>query len=153
MAFQTFNQEILTDLIAHELRPYDGYSRRVVQVAATAPMPMGTVVFRAINRVNQNAPYSVVTPANAATALVAANELAVVFGDKFGAKLVVENEDSGNTAAVSFVRGEIFLKDHLLMDACGITDRTSAEYLALKAILETQGVLIEKTLGHVPAGL
>jgi len=154
MALQTFKQDILTDLVAHEDSPYDGYARRVVNVTlgANAIVKMGTVVFRTAS-IDQTLPYAPVTPANAATALVDGNELAVVFGDKFGAKTEFTNVTAGNAPCVSFVRGEVQLKDHLLMDNCGITSRTSAEYKALKGILELQGVIIETTLGHVPAGL
>lgn len=153
MPLQTFRQDYLSDLVAHEMAPYDGYARRVVNVTLTDAIPMGTVVFRTINAVNQNAPYAPVTPANAATALVAANELAVVFGDKWKAMLTIEPEATGDTPCVSFVRDEVQLKDHLLMQSLNITDRTSATYLALKALLERQGIILEKTLDQVPFGV
>lgn len=155
MALTNFEQQFLNDLLAHEMAPYDGYARRVVNVtlAAGTSIPMGTVVFRAKNVADQTLPYAPVTPANAATALVEENELAVVFGDKWKAQLTIEAEATGDTPCVSFVRDEVQLKDHRLMASCGITDRDSAEYKALKGILESQGVIIEKTLSQVPFGL
>lgn len=153
MAFQNFYQDLLSDLVAHEPRPYDGYARRVINVTTTTDLKHGTVVYRPINRVDQTAPYAPVTPANATAALVEDNELAVVFGDKLKSRELIPASTTGDTPMVAFVRGEVFLKDYLLMENSGITDRASAEYKALKAILETQGVLIETTLAHVPAGL
>jgi hypothetical protein len=156
MALQTFKQDILSDLIAHEAAPYDGYSRRVINVTLTnnQVVPMGTVVFRTISSgaVDQTAAYTVMTSANATASLVATNELAVVFGDKWKAQTSFTATASAATPCVSIVRGEIQLKDHLLMSSLGITSRASAEYKALKAMLEKQGVIIEKTLDEVPFG-
>jgi len=154
MPLQTFSQDYLTDLLAHEIAPYDGYSRRVVNVTLTAgsTIPMGTVVFRAIDKTDQTAPYAPVTAANAATALVDTNEFAVVFGDKWKAMPVITAEATGDTPCVSFVRGEVQLKDHLIMESLEITDRDSDEYKALKGLLEAQGIIIEKTLDQVPFG-
>jgi len=155
MALTTFKQDILSDLVAHEMAPYDGYARRVVNVtlAENTSIPMGTVVFRATNAVSQTAAYAPVTTANATTALVAGNEFAVVFGDRWKAQVEIEADASGTTPCVAFVRDEVQLKDHLLMANLGITDRTSATYLALKALLERQGIIIEKTLNSVPFSL
>lgn len=153
MALTTFSQDYLTDLLAHEIAPYDGYSRRVVNVTLSAPIKMGTVVFRAANPVDQTAPYAPVTAANATTALVDDNEFAVVFGDKWKAMTEIANATSGATPCVAFVRGEVQLKDKLIMESINVTDRTTATYKALKGLLERQGIIIEKTLPLVPAGV
>lgn len=146
MALININEQILSDLVVHEQDPSVGYARRVVNVAgAGADLPMGTVVFRTIasGAVDQGAAYAPVgTPA---TDLVATNELAVVFGDKYGFNPVVTTAAVGNTAAVSYVRGEVILKDELLLSVNEIT-RDSAAHKALKAMLEKQGIIIETTL-------
>lgn len=156
MAFVKFpNQDILTDLVAHwGSNPYDSYTHRVLNVTTTEDLPMGTVVFRVKDEVDQDAPYAPVTPANAATALVAGNELGVVWGDKWKAQILVEADESGTTKCMCFTRGDIQLKDQLLMKTTGIEDRDSAEYKALKALLENQdGIIVVRTLDLVPYGV
>jgi hypothetical protein len=144
MPLISITQPILSDLVLHEQEPALGYARRVVNVTTTVAMPMGTVVFRVKDPVDQTSPYAPLTAPT--TQLVAANEFAVVFGDKFGMKEVVEPAAAGDTPAVTFIRGEVQLKDQLLLSVNAIT-RDSAEHLALKALLEAQGVIIETTLG------
>lgn len=146
MPLIAITQNMLSNLVFKEMEPADGYARRVVNVTSTADMPMGTVVFRSLasGAVDQDAPFAPVAQGGAE--LVAANEFAVVFGDKFGVKDVVEGAATGTVAAVSFVRDEVQLKDDLLLSVNGIT-RGSAAHKALKALLEKQGIIIETTLG------
>lgn len=147
MALININQKMLSDLVFHEIDPSVGYARRVVNVAgAGAALPMGKLVFRTVASgvVDQAAPFAPVTAPT--TQLVAANEVAVVFGDKYGCKDTFTTAGTGNTPAVAFVRGEVQLKDDLLLSQNAIT-RGSADHKALKAILERQGIIIETTLG------
>lgn len=147
MALIDINQKMLSDLVFHEIDPSVGYARRVVNVTgAGAAMPMGKLVFRTVasGAVDQAAAFAPVTTPT--TQLVSTNELAVVFGDKFGCKDTFVTAETGQTAAVAFVRGEVQLKDDLLLSQNSIT-RGSADHKALKAILERQGIIIETTLG------
>lgn len=147
MALITIEQKMLSDLVFHEQDPSVGSARRVVNVTgAGAALPMGSLVFRTIasGAVDQAAAYAPVTAPT--TQIVATNELAVVFGDKYGCKETFTTAGSGTTAAVAFVRGEVQLKDDLLLSENTIT-RGSADHKALKAILERQGIIIETTLG------
>lgn len=143
-------QNMLSNLVFHEIDPSVGYARRVIVISDNdKEIPMGTVVWRtkASGAVNQDAPFAVVS--DAAAQLVADNELAVVFGDKYGCKDVFTTGAAAAAPhkAVAFVRGEVQLKDYLLMEALEIDDRGSDAYKALKAILESQGIIIERTLG------
>lgn len=156
MAFQNFlEQDLLSDLVAHwATHPYDSYTHRVLNVTTTVALPMGTVVFRAVDPVDQDAPYAPVTAANAATAFVDGNEFGIVWGDKWKAQTLVEADASGTTKCMSFTKGDIQLKDALIMKQTGITSRTSAEYKAMKALFENQqGMILVPTLSTVPYGL
>lgn len=148
MPLIAINTQMLSDLVFHELDPSVGYARRVVNVTATGGtvIPLGRVVFRTIasGAVDQAAPYALLTTPG--TQLVATNEFAVVFGDKFSYNPAVVADADGTTACVSYVRDEVFLKDDLLLSANSIT-RGSADHLALKALLEKQGIMVETTLG------
>jgi len=148
MAFQEIKTGALSDLVFHEVDPASGYARRVVEISDTdTEIPMGTVVFRSASAA-AGAPFAVAEVGDLHEDGVAADvELAVVFGDRYGCKGVFTTGASGNTGAVAFVRGEVQLKDYLIMEALGITDRGSDDYLALKEILERQGVIIERTMG------
>jgi hypothetical protein len=148
MPLINISTQMLSDLVFHEIDPSVGYARRVVNVTIAAPatIPLGRVVFRTIasGALDQNAPYAPLTTPG--TQLVATNEFAVVFGDKFSYNPLVTADADGTTACVSYVRDEVQLKDDLLLSANGIT-RGSANHLALKALLEKQGIIIETTLG------
>lgn len=141
-------QDMLSELVFHEIDPSVGYARRVVNISDNeTTIPMGTVVFRtkASGQLDQGAPFAVAETDD----LVATNEFAVVFGDAYGCKGVFTTGAAADAPhkAVAYVRGEVQLKDRLLMAALEIEDRDSAEYKALKALLEAQGIIIERTLG------
>lgn len=140
--------DALSNLVFHEIDPSVGYARRVINLSGNnVEIPMGTVVFREATT-DQDAPYAVATSADLLDGDEPADiDLAVVFGDAYGCKGVFTTAAAGTTKAVSFVRGEVFLKDYLLMDALKITDRTTPAYKALKSLLEEQGVIIENTIG------
>lgn len=146
MALININEQILSDLVVHEQDPSVGYARRVVNVTGGgAEMPMGRIVFRTIasGAVDQAAAFAPVT--TPATQLVSTNEFAVVFGDGYGFKPTFTSAAVGDTKAVAYVRGEVILKDELLLSVNTIT-RDSADHKALKALLEKQGIIIETTL-------
>lgn len=143
MPFIEINQPVLSDLVVHEADPKTGYARRVVNVNTTTAMPQGTIVFRAKNK-DQTAPFAVL--ATPSTELIEDNEFAVVFGDKFSHNVVVQPAPAGVTPAVSFVRGEVQLKDAPLLKVNNIT-RDSAEHKAMLGLLENQGIIVLKTLG------
>lgn len=141
----------LSDLVFHEIDPSVGYARRVINLADNdVEIPMGTVVFREATA-SQEAPYAVAD----AEDLVDGDEgtdpadvdLAVVFGDQYGCKGVFTTAATGQTKAVAYVRGEVMLKDYLLMESLGIDDRGDPSYQALKSLLEKQGIIIENTIG------
>ena len=147
MALININEQILSDLVVHEQDPSVGYARRVVNVAgAAATLKLGSVVFRTIasGAVDQSAAYAPLAP-HPAELKLATNEVAVVFGDGYGFKTSFDTATVGNTKAVAFTRGEVILKDELLLSANSLT-RDSAAHKALKALLEKQGIIIETTL-------
>ena len=144
MAFTSVNDDMLSALVVHEQDPSVGYARRtiVVQSSDTVPVTMGTVVFR-VKNVDTNEPYA---PLTSNTALVATNEFAVVFGDKQGCKAAwIAGASDTAVNSVAFVRGDVILKDELILDATGF-DRDSADHRKLKQLLENQGIVIEKTI-------
>jgi|SRR5690606_31733945 len=146
MALINIERDMLSDLVVHEIDPSVGYARRVIALSDTATaFPMGTVVKRTIasGQLDQGAQFAKAAVGD----LVATNEFAVVFGDAFGCKETFTTSGNAGDKAVAFVRGEVILKDELLMKSLSITDRTSADYKALKALLEKQGIIIETTLG------
>lgn len=135
----------LSDLVVHEVDPSAGYARRVVALSDTSTdVPMGTVVYRTISsgQLDQDASYAVVTYGDD-TKLVATNEFAVVFGDAYSAKDTFTTASSGTTDAVAFVRGEVQLKEGKVQAATGASD---AQMKKLKALLEAQGVILQKAV-------
>lgn len=145
MPFTPINRTVLSDLVVHEFDPSVGYARRVITVQSEDPLTMGTVVFRA-KSVNLNAPYA---PIAAASALVATNEFAVVFGDRYGCKeewTVGAADTVPNSVAFVGSGSPLILKDELIKETTGF-DFGDANYLALKQLLENQGIVIERTLG------
>lgn len=146
MALINIEQDILTDLVLKEVDPSAGYARRVVNVTSTADMPMGKLVFRTVasGALDQDAAFAPVTAPT--TQLVATNEFAVVFGDKWKAQSVTAGAATGTVQAVSFVRGEVQLKDALILSVNSIT-RGSADHKAVKALLERQGIIMIETRG------
>jgi hypothetical protein len=137
-------QARLSDLIFDEYIQA-GYTREVINVtppAASAPVTIGTVVFRA-KSLDPAAPYVVIT---ANTALVDTNEFAVVFGDGYGfnPSFVPNAVEAGRTNAVSIQRGPIQLKDYYIKQVHSTL--TAAEIITLKELLKNQGVIVEVTL-------
>lgn len=148
MALIEINRNVLSDLVVNEFDPSVGRARRVINVTTTEDLPMGTLVFREKDGLDLDAPYAPVT--DAATQLVATNELAVVFGDKYSCKEVVEAGEDGVVKAVAFVGFDVILKDKMVLDVNKI-ERDSEEHKALKAILERQDIILAETMNVISA--
>ena len=140
-------QTKLSDLVVHEIDPSVGYARRVVNISTTATdVPMGTIVYRTISSgaLDQGASFAVLSDPE--VQLVATNEFAVQFGDNYGCKTAwIAGASASTVNSVAFVKGDVILKDELILDATGFT-RNSVEHRKLKQLLENQGVIIEQTL-------
>lgn len=145
MAFIDMTVGQLSDLVVHEVDPEVGYARRMITVQKAGDLTMGTLVFRtkAAAESSAAAPYAEAST----TELSSDNEFAVVFGDVYSCKdkwTVGASDTAVNS--VAFVRGEVVLKDKLVMASINVTSRTDADYLKLKRLLENQGIVIEATL-------
>lgn len=148
MALIEINRNVLSDLVVNEFDPSVGRARRVINVTTTKDLPMGTLVFREKDGLDLDAPYTPVT--DAATQLVATNELAVVFGDKYSCKEVVEAGEDGVVKAVAFVGFDVILKDKMVLEVNKI-ERDSEEHKALKALLERQDIILAETMNVISA--
>lgn len=144
----------LSDLVFKEVDPASRYSRESINVtppANSAPVALGTVVFRAKSELNPYAAYAVLSNSNQ---LVDTNEFAVVFGDEYGfAESFVPKTVQTNTFnAVAFIRGQVQLKDYYLrkfaQDANGL-NLSDANFNALKSLLKRQGIVVETTYGDI----
>lgn len=152
MPFTDFPYEArFSDLVFHELDPSVGYARECINVtppAASAPVVMGTVVFRAKTVTDPYAAYAVVS---AAGQLVDTNEFVVVYGDEysFNASFVPKAVQTTTFNAVGFKRGPIQLKEYYIkawaQDADGL-NLTDAQFASMKEVLKRQGVIVEITL-------
>lgn len=140
----------LSDLVFHEVDPGSGYARECINVtppAASAPVLLGTVVFR-VKSLDSRAPYAVLS---AASQLVSTNEFAVVFGDGYGfnPSFVPFAVAAGSFNAVSFKRGMIQLKEYFLKQVtqnpagAALTD---AQFETLRELLKLQDVIVETTV-------
>lgn len=134
-----------SDLVFHELDPCVGYARESVNVtppAASAPVLVGTVVFRA-KSTNPAAAYAVLA---ASGDIALTNEYAVIYGDQYSfnpsfvPNAIVANEFN----AVGFVRGPIQIKDYFVKQVHSAL--TSTQFETLRQVLKAQGIIMEKTL-------
>ena len=142
MALQNLNLNQLSNLVVHEVEPGEGYARRDILVTgAGATLKMGQLVKRTIaaGSLDQTAAYTPVVFTDD-TQLVATNEFAVVFGDKYSAKDSFVTAGSGDTKAVAFVRGEVQLKQGTVKSANA--PATDAQMKKVKALLEKQGIVM-----------
>lgn len=147
----TFAQRF-SDLVVHEIDPSVGYSRRDLNVtppAASAPVPIGTVVHR-VKSSDLTAAWTVLA---GAAALVATNEFAVVYGDhySFNPSFVPRTIATGQYNAVGFVgtAGGLQLKEYFVkqvaQDSAGAA-LTDAQFETLRGLLEAQGIQLLRTL-------
>lgn len=152
MPFVNFPYEArFSDLVFHEMDPSVGYARECVNVtppAASAPIAIGTVAFRAKSVTDPYAAYAVVSDA---AQLVDTNEFVVLYGDEYGfnASYVPKAVQATTFNSVGFKRGPVQLKEHFIkawaQDADGLA-LSDAEFAAMKEVLKRQGVIVELTL-------
>lgn len=138
-------EPLFSDLVFHELDPSVGYARECINVtppAASAPVQLGTVVFRAAG-VDPTAAYAVLVNASD---IVATNEFAVVFGNGFGynANFVPNSIAAGAFNAVAFKRGPVQLKDYYIK--LRHANLNATQFASLKEVLKKQGVIVELTV-------
>lgn len=138
-------EPLFSDLVFHELDPSAGYARECINVtppAASAPVLLGTVVFRAAS-VDPTAAYAVLVNASD---IVATNEFAVVFGNGFGfnASFVPNAIATGALNAVAFKRGLVQLKDYYIK--LRHANLNATQFASLKEVLKKQGVIVELTV-------
>lgn len=147
MANFNLTERKLSDLIFHEANsPYVGYDRNdltdaVVTVAGADVLTLGTPVFRAKNAVAGTK----WAPVKAGTALVTANEFALVIADGLGEQLDVSG--AGDHQVTLLVRGPVMVKDAKVKEsatAVGLT--VAADQANLIHLLKVQGIIAEKTI-------
>lgn len=150
MPFETVAfRSLFSDLVVNEYEPSIGYCRESINVtppAASAPVKLGTVVYRA----KSLDPAAAWTVLDADTALVATNEFAVVFGDEYGYKesFIPNAIQTGEFNAVAVRRGPVVLKEYYLKAITQATPASlsDAEFVTLKELLKLQGIVCERTL-------
>ena len=143
----------LSDLIVTDYDPSTGYTHDDINVtppAASAPLTLGTVVFRA-KSIDPEAPYAVLS---ASTDVVATNEFAVVFGDHyaFNPSFVPKAIAAGKFNAIAVRRGPITLKEYHLKKITqdvGGAALTNAQFASLKELLKLQGIVVLDTVEAV----
>ena len=137
-----------SDLVLHEVDPASAYSRECMNVtppAASAPLKIGNVVFRA----KGTDPYAAYAVLSNVSQLVDTNEFGVVFGNEYGfdAEFVPKAVQATTFNAVSFVRGQVQLKDYFVKKN-NIT-MTAAQLNTLNSLLKRQGVILVETKGQI----
>lgn len=137
----------LSDLVVSEDCPSKGVCREtvLVTVGGDTTVTAGTVVFRA--KGDTKAAYA---PLTNNSQLVAANEFAVLFGDRSGAKesWLLKSTDTGSNA-VAFARGAggLILKDYLIKTKYVPATLTASQFTnGLVHLLKAQGILVETTV-------
>jgi len=136
----------LSDLIVHEstFGQSVGYSRDSINItppAASAPVLLGTVVFRA-KSLDRTAPWTVLA---SAASIVDTNEFAVVLGDNYNFKrsFIPNAIVSGEYNAVAMRRACI-LKEYFIKQVHSNLNTTQFELL--KGALLAAGILVETTV-------
>lgn len=139
-----------SDLVVNEYEPSIGYCRESINVtppAASAPVLLGTVVFRA-KSLDPAAPYA---PITGPLDLVDTNEFAVIIGNNYSFQpSYVPNAIQANEFnSVAYKRGPLILKEYyvkaIAQDATG-ANLSDAEFITLKELLKNQGIVVELTL-------
>lgn len=146
MAFVNIPYELrLSDLSVREINPADATGHDNINItppAASAPVTLGTVVFRA-KSADPTAPYAVV---DAALDLADTNEYAVVIGDQYGFNpSFVPNAITANRFnGVAYRRGPQQLKDDLIKKVHSTL--VAADLAKLSELLKLQGIVLVKTV-------
>lgn len=136
----------LSDLVVWEgFEPSDAFNRRDINVtppAASAPLKLGTIVFRA-KSTDETAAFAVVA---AAGDVALTNEYAVVFGDFYGYKpsFVPAAIAAGKFNAIAYTSGPMKIKDYLPKAIHSALNAT--QFAALAQALEKQGIVVLDTV-------
>jgi len=137
-----------SDLVVKEIDPASAYSRDSINVtppAASAPLLIGNVVFRA-KSLDPTAAYAVLSNVSQ---LVDTNEFAVVFGDEysFNPSFVPKAIAAGKFNSIAFIRGMVQLKDYYVKE--NNIAMTAAQLATLSTLLKRQGVILVETKGSI----
>lgn len=143
----------LSDILFHENSPCIGAAREDINVEVQAePIKAGTVVFRALSETDQEAEYTVLTPANFVASVVVGNEFGIVIGDQFSfrSEFIPKEVLAGTFNAVVLKRDNIQVKDLAVLDTLkdedGVLDTiTMTEFNVLRELMKRQGVILELT--------
>jgi len=136
----------LSDLVVWEgFDVIDGFNRRDLNItppAASAPVKLGTIVFRA-KSTDETAPFAVVA-ASGDVALT--NEYAVVLGNHYGYKtsFVPAAIAAGKFNAIAYTSGPMKIKDYLPKAIHSALNAT--QFAALAQALEKQGIVVLDTV-------
>lgn len=136
----------LSDLVVWEgFDVIDGFNRRDINVtppAASAPVKLGTILFRA-KSTDETAPFAVVT---AAGDIALTNEYAVTLGNHYGYKtsFVPEAIAAGKFNAIAYTSGPMKIKDYLPKKIHSALNAT--QFAALAQALEKQGIVVLDTV-------
>jgi hypothetical protein len=144
MPFQAMpvREKRLSDLVVFEgFEPTVGYNRRDINVtppAASAPVKLGTIVFRA-KSTDEAAPFAVVA---AVGDIALTNEYAVVIGDHYGYKpsFVPAAIAAGKFNSIGYTSGPMKIKDYLPKQIHSALNPT--QFAALAQALEKQGIVV-----------
>jgi hypothetical protein len=144
MPFQAMpvREKRLSDLVVFEgFEPSVGYNRRDINVtppAASAPLKLGTIVFRA-KSTDETAPFAVVA---AVGDIALTNEYAIVLGDQYGyqASFVPVAIAAGKFNAIGYTSGPMKIKDYLPKQIHSALNAT--QFAALAQALEKQGIVV-----------
>lgn len=144
MPFQPMpvREKRLSDLVLFEgFEPSVGFNRREINVtppAASAPVKLGTVVFRA-KSTDETAPFAVVS---AVGDIALTNEYAVVLGDHYGyqTSFVPAAVAAGKFNALAYTSGPMKIKDYLPKQIHSALNAT--QFAALAQALEKQGIVV-----------
>jgi len=137
-----------SDLVVKEIDPASAYSRDSINVtppAASAPLLIGNVVFRA-KSLDPTAAYAVLSNVSQ---LVDTNEFAVVFGDEysFNPSFVPKAIAAGKFNSIAFIRGMVQLKDYYVKE--NNIAMTAEQLATLSTLLKRQGVILVETKGSI----
>ena len=136
----------LSDLVVWEgFEPSDGYNRRDLNItppAASAPVKLGTIVFRA-KSTDEAAPFAVVA---AAGDIALTNEYAIALGNHYGYKtsFVPDAIAAGKFNAIGYTSGPMKIKDYLPKAIHSALNAT--QFAALAQALEKQGIVVLDTV-------
>lgn len=148
MPFQSLpvRDKRLSDLVIFEgFAPIEGINRREINVtppAASAPVKLGTIVFRA-KSTDETAPFAVVS---AVGDIALTNEYAVVLGNHYGYQTSFKPEAiaAGKFNAIAYTSGPMKIKDYLPKQIHSALNAT--QFAALAQALEKQGIVVIDTV-------